>query len=616
VYADVPAELRERIEDVLFNRRPDATERLVELAGQVKGSASQRTVDLSWRQASVEKRLEHALVHGMLDFIETDVEEARQKLGRPLDVISGPLMAGMSVVGDLFGAGKMFLPQVVKSARAMKSAVAYLQPFMEKEKAQGQTRGKVLLATVKGDVHDIGKNIVAVVLGCNNYQIIDLGVMVPCEKILDAAVAEKVDVVGLSGLITPSLEEMVHVAQEMERRGLQLPLLIGGATTNREHTAVKIAPQRQTITTHVLDASRAVGVVSSLLDPAQRPAFEQKTRADQEQLREIHANKLRKPLVPFPTAAANRPALEWKAEDIYKPSFIGQRFLDVPLSDLLPFIDWTFFFTAWELKGKYPAILDNPKHGSVARELFDNAQKLLARIVAEGSLKAKASYGFWAATSQDSDIVLFTDESRSRELCRLPMLRQQSGNGPYRSLADFVAPSSTGLQDYVGAFAVTAGLGTSDLVRHFEQKGDDYNAIMVKALADRLAESFAEYLHLRVRREWGYGADEHLSNEELIAEKYRGIRPAAGYPAWPDHSEKRELFQILRAQEVGITVTESFAMYPAASVSGIYLAHPESRYFDVGRIDRVQVEDYARRRGMGLPEMEHWLAPNLAYERQ
>jgi 5-methyltetrahydrofolate--homocysteine methyltransferase len=615
VYADVPAELRERIEDVIFNRRPDGTERLVEMASRVKGSASQRTVDLTWRQASIEKRLEHALVHGMLDFIEADVEEARQKLGRPIDVISGPLMAGMSVVGDLFGAGKMFLPQVVKSARAMKAAVAYLQPFMEAEKAQGQTRGKVLLATVKGDVHDIGKNIVGVVLGCNNYQIIDLGVMVPCEKILDTAMSENVDVVGLSGLITPSLEEMVHVAQEMERRGMQKPLLIGGATTNREHTAVKIAPQRQTISVHVLDASRAVGVVSALLDPNQREAFEQKSRAEQEQLRGIHADKLRKPLVPYPTASSQRQAIEWRSEDIPTPSFLGQRFIELPVSELVPTIDWTFFFTAWELKGKYPQILDNPKHGSVARELLDNGQNLLARIVAEGSLKARASYGFWPANSHDSDIVLYTDESRSHELCRLPMLRQQSGTAPYRCLTDFVAPASSGLADHVGGFAVTAGLGATDLVQHFERKGDDYNAIMVKALADRLAESFAEHLHQRVRREWGYGADEHLSNEELISEKYRGIRPAAGYPAWPDHSEKRELFQILRAQEIGITLTESFAMFPAASVSGIYLAHPESRYFDVGRIDRAQVEDYARRRGMGLAEMEHWLAPNLAYQR-
>ena len=618
VYADVPAEVRERVEDVLFNRRPDATERLVELAGQVKGTASKRTQDLSWRQAPVEKRLEHALVHGVVDFIEADTEEARQQLGRPLDVISGPLMAAMAVVGDLFGAGKMFLPQVVKSARAMKAAVAYLQPFMEAEKAQGvvQPRGRVLLATVKGDVHDIGKNIVSVVLGCNNYQVIDLGVMVPCEKILDAAVKEKVDIVGLSGLITPSLEEMVHVAQEMERRGLAQPLLIGGATTNREHTAVKIAPQRSGSTVHVLDASRAAGVVSALLDPAQKDAFDKKNRAEQEQLRGIHADKQRRPLVPYAAASAGKPAIVWRAEDVPTPTFIGRRVVEQqPLDELARFIDWTFFFTTWELKGKYPQILDNPKYGPPARDLLASAEKLLAQIVKDKSLTARAAYGFWPACSEGSDIVLFSDESRTRELCRFPMLRQQTGTGPYHSLADFVAPASAGLPDHVGAFAVTAGIGAQELVRHFEEAGDDYSAIMVKALADRLAEAFAECLHQRVRREWGYGAGENLSNQDLIAEKYRGIRPAAGYPAWPDHPEKQQLFDLLQAPQVGITLTESFAMSPAASVCGLYLAHPESRYFDVGRIDRVQVQDYARRRGMGLAEAERWLAPNLGYDR-
>ena len=465
-------------------------------------------------------------------------------------------------------------------------------------------------------MHDIGKNIVGVVLGCNNYQVIDLGVMVPCERILDTAVAEKVDMVGLSGLITPSLEEMVHVAQEMERRGLKVPLLIGGATTNREHTAVKIAPQRQSITVHVLDASRAVGVVSALLDDKQKEVFDQKNRGEQEQLRGIHADKLRKPLTPYPAANAGRPVIEWKAEDLAKPAFIGRRVIEnQPLADLVPYIDWTFFFTAWELKGKYPQILDSPKHGEAARDLFNAAQQLLARIVAEGSLTARAAYGFWPACSQDGDIVLFSDESRARELTRFPMLRQQAGSGPYHCLADFVAPASTGLADYVGAFAVTAGVGAHALVQRFEKARDDYSAIMVKALADRLAEAFAEFLHQRVRREWGYGADENFSQQDLQAEKYRGIRPAAGYPAWPDHTEKQELFDVLQAGEAGITLTESFAMSPAASVSGIYIAHPQSRYFDVGRVDRQQVEDYARRRGMEFTKMERWLAPNLGYPR-
>jgi 5-methyltetrahydrofolate--homocysteine methyltransferase len=618
VYADVPAETRERVEDVLFNRRPDATERLVELAGQVKGTASKRTQDLSWRQAPVAKRLEHALVHGMVDFIEADTEEARQQLGRPLDVISGPLMAGMAVVGDLFGAGKMFLPQVVKSARAMKAAVAYLQPFMEAEKAGGevQARGRVLLATVKGDVHDIGKNIVGVVLGCNNYQVIDLGVMVPCEKILDTAVQEKVDIVGLSGLITPSLDQMVHVAQEMERRGLTQPLLIGGATTSREHTAVKIAPHRNGLVAHVLDASRAVGVVSALLDDDQSLAFARKNYAEQEQLREIHADKQRRPLVPYAAAKAGGPVIEWRVQDVPAPTFVGRRVIEAqPLDELAGFIDWTFFFTAWELKGKYPQILDHPKYGPAARDLLAAAQKLLAQIVEEKSLTARAAYGVWPACSQDSDIVLFSDEGRTCELCRFPMLRQQAGAGPYHCLADFVAPASAGLADHVGAFAVTAGIGAQDLVKRFEQAGDDYSAIMVKALADRLAEAFAECLHQRVRREWGYGADENFSNQDLIAEKYRGIRPAVGYPAWPDHTEKQVLFDLLRAPEVGITLTESSAMSPAASVCGLYLAHPLSRYFDVGRIDRAQAQDYARRRGLALDEMERWLAPNLGYDK-
>ncbi len=441
--------------------------------------------------------------------------------------------------------------------------------------------------------------------------------MVPCEKILDTAVQEKVDIVGLSGLITPSLDQMVHVAQEMERRGLSHPLLIGGATTNREHTAVKIAPQRSGPTLHVLDASRAAGVVSALLDPEQRDVLAEKTRAEQEQLREIHADKQRRPLVPYAAAGAGRPAIVWRPEDIPTPTFIGRRVIErQPLDELARFIDWTFFFTAWELKGKYPQILDHPKYGSAARDLFGAAQKLLAQIVEEKTLTASAAYGLWPACSEGSDIVLFSDESRTHELCRFPMLRQQAGSGPYHCLADFVAPASAGLPDHVGAFAVTAGTGAQELVRRFEQAGDDYSAIMVKALADRLAEAFAECLHQRVRREWGYGADEKLSNQDLIAEKYRGIRPAAGYPAWPDHTEKQTLFDLLQAPAVGITLTESSAMRPAASVCGLYLAHPLARYFDVGRIDRVQAQDYAHRRGLALDEMERWLAPNLGYDRR
>jgi 5-methyltetrahydrofolate--homocysteine methyltransferase len=612
VYEDIPAELRARCEDVILNRRADATERLVDLAGQLKGDGKKRTENLAWRQATVEKRLEHALVHGILDFIDVDTEEARQKLGRPLDVIEGALMAGMSVVGDLFGAGKMFLPQVVKSARVMKAAVAYLQPYMEAEKASGQVqaRGRVLLATVKGDVHDIGKNIVSVVLGCNSYEVIDLGVMVPCTTILDAALEKKADMIGLSGLITPSLDEMVHVAQECKRRGIALPILIGGATTSREHTAVKIAPQHDQPVVHVLDASRAVGVVSALLDPKQRATFDAKNRAEQEEFRSLHADKHKKPLAGLSAANAGRPQIAWKAEDVSTPTFIGRRLIDVPLENIAPFVDWTFLFTAWEMKGRYPQILQHPERGAAARELFEAAQKLLRRIIDEKLLRARAVYGFWPAASDGNDIVLFKDESRSAELLRFPQLRQESG--AFRCLADFVAPVSSGLRDHVGAFAVTAGLGTDELVHKFEAAGDDYNAIMTKALADRLAEALAEMLHQRVRREWGYGASETLSNDDLIAEKYRGIRPAFGYPACPDHTEKGKLFDLLGAPEAGLSLTESFAMSPAASVSGIYLAHPEARYFDVGRIGPDQIRDYAQRKGMSVAEVEKWLAPRLA----
>jgi len=615
VYADIPAELRDRVEDVLGNRRPDATERLIEIAGRLKGDGKKRVEDLGWRDNTVEKRLEHALVHGITDFVAADVEEARLKLGKPIDVIEGPLMAGMGVVGDLFGAGKMFLPQVVKSARAMKDAVAHLLPYMEAEKTStSKPRGKVLLATVKGDVHDIGKNIVSVVLGCNNYQVVDLGVMVPCAKIVDTAIEENCDIIGLSGLITPSLDEMAHVAEELQRRGLKLPLLIGGATTSREHTSVKIAPQYQGSTVHVLDASRAGPVVSALLDDKQCVAFDAKNRGEQEDLRQIFAGKKKRPLLPFAEANARKPEIAWKVDDIAKPSFLGRRMIESqPLDEIVPFIDWTFFFTAWDLRGKYPAILEHPKYGASARELFADGKKVLDTIVKGKLLRASAVYGFWPATGDANDIVLFSDESRSRELVRFPMLRQQGGEAPYRCLADFVAPRESGLSDYVGAFAVTAGLGSEELATKYQQAGDDYNAIIVKALADRLAEAFAEMLHARVRREWGYAVDEKLSGEDLLAEKYRGIRPAFGYPACPEHSEKQKLFDLLQAPAAGITLTESFAMWPAASVSGIYLAHPQSRYFDVGRISREQVESYAARKGISVADAERWLSPKLGY---
>jgi 5-methyltetrahydrofolate--homocysteine methyltransferase len=615
VYADIPTDVRERVEDVIWNRRPDATERLIEIAGQVKGEGKKRAEDLSWRKNTVEKRLEHALVHGITDFVVGDVEEARLKLGRPIDVIEGPLMAGMGVVGDLFGAGKMFLPQVVKSARAMKEAVAHLLPFMEAEKTStSKPRGKILLATVKGDVHDIGKNIVSVVLGCNNYQVVDLGVMVPTAKIVDTAIAEKCDIIGLSGLITPSLDEMAHVAEEMERRGLNLPLLIGGATTSREHTAVKIAPKYHASTVHVLDASRAGPVVSAMLDEKQRAVFDAKNRTEQEDARQLFANKKKRPLLPFAEANARKPVIAWKTGDIATPSFVGRRVIeDQPLDELVPYIDWTFFFTAWELRGKFPAILEHPKYGAPARELFADGKKKLDELVKGKLIRASAVYGFWPAASEGNDIVLYTDESRGHELLRFPMLRQQGGEAPYRCLADFVAPRESGLPDHVGAFAVTAGIGLDELAVNYQQARDDYSSIIVKALADRLAEAFAECLHARVRREWGFGATENLSNDDLIAEKYRGIRPAFGYPACPEHSEKVKLFDLLQAPAVGITLTESFAMWPAASVSGIYLGHPESRYFDVGRLARDQVEDYAARKGISMQDAERLLSPKLGY---
>jgi 5-methyltetrahydrofolate--homocysteine methyltransferase len=620
VYEDIEPELRERVEDVLFNRRPDATERLVEHAEKVKGTGKKKGEDLAWRDASVHDRIVHALVHGTVDFVEADVEEARKQMKRPLDVIEGPMMDGMKVVGDLFGAGKMFLPQVVKSARVMKKGVAWLEPFMEAEKqATGaQYQGTVLMATVKGDVHDIGKNIVGVVLGCNGYKVIDLGVMVPAEKILETAVKENVDAVGLSGLITPSLDEMVGVAREMKRRKMDLPLLIGGATTSRQHTAVKIAPEYDHETVHVLDASRAVGTVSRLIDRDRRAAFDVENRAEQQRLRELHAGKRVRPVIPIADARANAPAVSF-AEPTPKPPFVGAREVDGDLAEIARYMDWTFFFTAWELNGRFPEILDHPEKGSAARDLFDAGKKLLDRIVRGRLLRARGVHGFWPAARDGEDIVLFEDEARSRELARFPMLRQQQektgsdeGKGPHRSLADFVAPAAAG-GDYVGAFAVTAGLGAAELAETFAKDHDDYSAIIVKSLADRLAEAFAEMLHERVRRAW-YAPGEALSNEELIAEKYRGIRPAFGYPACPDHVLKGTLFRILGAERAGMGLTSSFAMTPPASVSGIYLAHPDARFFNVGKIGKDQLEDYARRAGESVEEAERWLGPNLGYD--
>jgi len=617
VYEDIPKDVLEHVEDLIFNRRADATERMVTLAETVKGSGTKKELDLAWRDAPVAKRIEHALVHGIIDFIEVDTEEARKQFRRPLDVIEGPLMDGMKVVGDLFGAGKMFLPQVVKSARAMKQAVAYLTPFMEAGEGEESHQAKVLLATVKGDVHDIGKNIVAVVLRCNNYAVVDLGVMVPCDKILETAIAEKCDIVGLSGLITPSLDEMVYVAKEMERRGMELPLLIGGATTSRQHTAVKVAPQYHQSTVHVADASRVCGVTGRLLDPRQKALLDEENQREQERLRYIYLEKKDKPLVPFSEAGGRRPQIEWRAEELHRPAFLGRRTIEVhPLSTLVEYIDWTFFFAAWELRGKYPAIFDDPHKGAAARELYDNGQKLLAELIAGGELRAHGVYGFWPANSDGDDIILYQDEARTIEQMRFNFMRQQrmaTPNLPLRSLADFVAPVESGLHDYIGAFAVTAGIGAEEISKRFENQLDDYNAIMVKALADRLAEAFAEYLHERVRREW-YAPDESLGNQERIAEKYRGIRPAFGYPACPDHHEKFKLFGLLGAEEAGIQLTESAAMLPAASVSGIYIGHPEARYFQLGHVDRDQIESYAERKGVAVAEIERWLRPNLGYD--
>jgi 5-methyltetrahydrofolate--homocysteine methyltransferase len=627
VYEEIEPELKELVEDVLLNRRPDATERLVDLGEKLKGegtAVSEKKAE-EWRHGTVEERLSHALVKGIDTFIETDTEEARVKLGRPLLVIEGPLMDGMSVVGDLFGAGKMFLPQVVKSARVMKKAVAHLTPFMEAEKeamaAAGQevrAQGKIVLATVKGDVHDIGKNIVGVVLACNNYEVIDLGVMVSSEKILERAKAENADLIGLSGLITPSLDEMVHVAREMERQGFKMPLLIGGATTSRAHTAIKIAPHYSEPVVHVLDASRAVPVTTSLLSDDGKAAFVVAHRDEYEKLRKSHAQPKQK-MVGIETARKRRTPIEWRAEDIPTPSFTGVRALDnFPLATLRDFIDWSPFFHTWGLKGIYPRIFEHPEWGAQAKLIYTEANALLDKIIAEKLITARGVYGFFPANAVGDDVELYTDNTRTKVQQRFHFLRQQAnreGSEPCRSLVDFIAPKETGLQDHIGAFAVTSGICLKELCDGFRAKNDDYNAIMAEAIADRLAEAFAECLHKKVREEWGYGRQEGLSNADLIEEKYRGIRPAAGYPACPDHTEKGPLWNLLDVQKnTGMLITESFAMWPGSSVSGLYFAHPESRYFSLGKIDRDQVEDYAERKAMSVKEVERWLGPNLNYE--
>ncbi|CAN7496747.1 methionine synthase [Rhizobium sp. LjRoot254] len=632
VYDQIDPELREACEDVVLNRTPEATERMLDIAERYKGSAGREAKerDLKWRDWPVEKRLEHALVNGITEFIDLDTEEARQNAERPLHVIEGPLMAGMNVVGDLFGAGKMFLPQVVKSARVMKQAVAVLLPYMEAEKAanalkgihgERETAGKILMATVKGDVHDIGKNIVGVVLACNNYEIIDLGVMVPATKILETARAEKVDIIGLSGLITPSLDEMVHVASEMERQGFDIPLLIGGATTSRVHTAVKIHPRYEAgQTVYVTDASRAVGVVSSLLSAEVKPGYVETIRAEYRKVSDAHHKaESAKQRVPLAAARANAHKIDWANYTPPKPSFLGTKVFDNwDLAELARYIDWTPFFQTWELKGRYPAILDDEKQGVAARQLFEDAQAMLAKVIDEKWFVPKAVIGFWPANAVGDDIKLFTDENRSDELATFFTLRQQLSKRDGKAnvaLADFVAPASSGKPDYIGGFVVTAGIEEVAIAERFERANDDYSSIMVKALADRFAEAFAERMHEVVRKEfWGYGADETFAPEDLIGEPYQGIRPAPGYPAQPDHTEKATLFELLDAEKTaGVTLTESYAMWPGSSVSGIYLSHPESYYFGVAKVERDQVEDYAVRKSMAINEVERWLGPVLNY---
>ena len=628
VYDEIDPELRDLCEDVVLNRRPDGTERLLEAAPRFKGGAgAAKAADLEWRSWPVEKRLEHALVNGITEFVEQDTEEARQGAERPLHVIEGPLMAGMNVVGDLFGSGKMFLPQVVKSARVMKQAVAYLMPFMEAEKAvnggaERSAAGKVLMATVKGDVHDIGKNIVGVVLACNNYEVIDLGVMVPAQKILETARRENVDIIGLSGLITPSLDEMVHVASEMEREGFDIPLLIGGATTSRVHTAVKIHPHYQKgQTVYVTDASRAVGVVSSLLSEDAKDGYVETLKAEYRRVADAHARaEADKQRLPLDKARANRMKIDWSTYAPPKPTFMGARvFRTYDVAELVPFIDWTPFFQTWELKGRFPAILEDPKQGAAARQLYEDAQEMLKQIVDGRWFNPKAVIGFWPANAVGDDIRLFRGESRTEELATFFGLRQQLAKRdgrPNLCLSDFVAPAETGLNDYVGGFVVTAGIEEVRIAERFERANDDYRSILVKALADRIAEAFAERMHQRVRKEfWAYAPDEAISNDELIREEYRGIRPAPGYPAQPDHTEKDTLFRLLEAERrIGVTLTESFAMWPGSSVSGLYLAHPDAHYFGVAKVERDQVEAYAARKSMSVPEVERWLSPILNYD--
>ena len=621
VYEEIPPDLLQRVEDVLLNRLPNATERLVDFAETVKQQDKAEKVSDAWRSDSLEKRLSHALVKGIVDYIEEDTEEARITYGRPISVIEGPLMDGMNIVGDLFGEGKMFLPQVVKSARVMKKAVAYLQPYMEEEK-EGKnvsSQGKILMATVKGDVHDIGKNIVGVVLGCNNYEIVDLGVMVSCEKILKAAKDENVDIIGLSGLITPSLDEMQHVAKEMQRQGFNLPLLIGGATTSREHTAVKIAPGYEHSIIHVVDASKAVGVASKLLSEEHQKSFIQENKKVQEEFREKFLSKrTSKPLLSIADARQRDTKIDWRKEDIPNPNFTGMRVeSDFPLDTLVDYIDWSPFFHAWELRGRYPKIFEDEYVGDKAKELFDDAQNLLSRILSEKLFTAKCVYGLFAANRVGDDIEIYSDESRKKCIQKFHFLRQQNNKlkGENHSLADFVAAKGSGLSDHIGAFAVTAGHGVDEFAKSFEEENDDYNSIMAKALGDRLAEAFAEYLHKKVRKEWGFGSKESLSNDDLIREKYRGIRPAAGYPACPDHTEKQRLWDLLEVEKnTGMRLTESCAMWPASSVSGLYFAHPEAKYFAIGKINEDQIVDLANRKNMSKKEVEKWLSPNLNYD--
>lgn len=614
VYDEIPKDLLEHVEDVLLNRREDATERLLTLAENVRGIGKQKVEDLSWREMPVEDRLSHALIKGIVDFIVEDTEEARAKYNSPLKVIEGPLMDGMNIVGDLFGSGKMFLPQVVKSARVMKKSVAYLTPYLEKEKAAGSKKGKILLATVKGDVHDIGKNIVGVVMACNNFDIVDMGVMVPAEKILDRAIEEGADIIGLSGLITPSLDEMVNVAQEMTRRKMTTPLLIGGATTSRIHTAVKIAPKYEYPVIHVLDASKSVGVSTNLLS-SRADQFSQSIREEYTSLAIDHAARTEvKNYIPFKSAQANHVAIDWSTFESEKPKKLGLSvFNEYDLAEIREFIDWTPFFNTWMLKGKYPAIFENPTVGVEAKKLFEDAQIMLDEIIENKSLMANAVVGLFRAEAEADDINVF-DESGDPKT-QFHFLRQQGKKAPgipNISLADYVAPKD----DFFGGFAVTAGIGIEKLIEQYEKDHDDYKVIMVKALADRLAEAFAELMHTKVRKElWGYSSDEKFANDELIKEKYQGIRPAPGYPACPDHTEKRLLFDLLEVEKsTGIELTESFAMYPASSVSGFYFSHPESKYFGLGKVGKDQVEDYAKRKKMSVEEAEKWLAPNLSYE--